>query len=70
MVNRSCQNGCEIGLNQEEIEALPSSELQARLESAYQRMWQMGAHYVVDGIWDVPPVLDLIDERLSCGERP
>ena len=64
------KTGNEIGLNQEEIEALSSSELQARLESAYQRMWQMGAHYVVDGIWDVPPVLDLIDERLSCGERP
>ena len=64
------KTGNEIGLNQEEIEALPPDELQAKLEGAYQRMWQVGAHYVVDGIWDIPPVLDLINERLSRGERP
>jgi phosphonoacetaldehyde hydrolase len=57
-------------LNQEEIEALTADELQVKLEDAYQRMWHVGAHYVVDGIWDVPIVLDLIDERLSRGERP
>ena len=60
----------ENGLNQEEIEALTADELQVKLEGAYRRMWQVGAHYVVDGIWDVPIVLDLIDERLSRGERP
>ncbi len=64
------KTGNEIGLNQEEIEALTADELQVKLEDAYQRMWYVGAHYVVDGIWDVPIVLDLIDERLSRGERP
>ncbi|MEE2618702.1 MAG: phosphonoacetaldehyde hydrolase [Candidatus Poribacteria bacterium] len=64
------KTGNEIGLNQEEIEALTADELQVKLEGAYRRMWQVGAHYVVDGIWDVPIVLDLIDERLSRGERP
>lgn len=64
------KTGNEIGLNQEEIEALTADELQVKLEDAYQRMWHVGAHYVVDGIWDVPIVLDLIDERLSRGERP
>jgi len=29
-----------------------------------------GAHYVVDGIWDVPPVIDEINRRLACGEKP
>ena len=57
-------------MNQEEIEALTADELQVKLEGAYRRMWHVGAHYVVDGIWDVPIVLDLIDERLSRGERP
>ncbi|MAP86845.1 phosphonoacetaldehyde hydrolase [Candidatus Poribacteria bacterium] len=64
------KTGNEIGLNQEEIEALTADELQVKLEDAYRRMWHVGAHYVVDGIWDVPIVLDLIDERLSRGERP
>ena len=64
------KTGNEVGLNQEEIEALSADELRIKLEGAYQRMWQVGAHYVVDGIWDVPMVLDLIGERLSRGGHP
>ena len=64
------KTGNEIGLNEAEIAALPPEELQAKLERAYQRMYQAGAHYVVDGIWDVPAVLDDINARLARGERP
>ena len=70
MVDRLAKMGNEVGLNQEEIEALSFDELWTKLEGAYQRMWQVGAHYVVDGIWDVPMVLDLIGERVSRGEHP
>jgi hypothetical protein len=33
-------------------------------------MRQAGAHYVVNGISDVSPVLDEINVRLAAGERP
>jgi phosphonoacetaldehyde hydrolase len=33
-------------------------------------MRQAGAHYVVNGIADVSPVLDEINVRLAAGERP
>jgi phosphonoacetaldehyde hydrolase len=33
-------------------------------------MLQSGAHYVVDSIADVPPLLDAIHHRLAAGERP
>jgi hypothetical protein len=29
-----------------------------------------GSHFVVDGIWDVPPIIDEINRRLEVGERP
>ena len=64
------KTGNEIGLNEGEIASLSQDVLDAKLVQAYTRMYQTGAHYVVDGIWDVPPVLDLIDERLRRGERP
>ncbi|MBT5711759.1 phosphonoacetaldehyde hydrolase [Candidatus Poribacteria bacterium] len=64
------KTGNEIGLNAEEIEALPEDDFQERLANAYKRLHQTGAHYVVDGIWDVPPILDKINARLSRGERP
>lgn len=64
------KTGNEIGLNAHEIGQLPPDELSAKLQRAYTRMAQCGAHYVVDGIWDVPAVLDEINARLRRGERP
>ena len=64
------KTGNEIGLNEAEINALDPDILQRRLDNAYRRMWQTGAHYVVDGIWEVPPILDDINARLARGERP
>lgn len=64
------RTGNELGLNAEEITRLEPNVLQASLERARTRMHQSGAHYVVDGIWDVPAVLDDINARLARGERP
>ena len=64
------KTGNEIGLNEAEIGRLAPSELSRRLQAAQERMARTGAHYVVDGIWDVPEVLGLIDERVRRGERP
>ncbi len=64
------KTGNEIGLTEEEINRLDPEVLQTQLEAVYQRMHQSGAHYVVDGIWDVPAVLDDIQSRLTRGECP
>ncbi|MCX6930483.1 MAG: phosphonoacetaldehyde hydrolase [Verrucomicrobia bacterium] len=64
------KTGNEIGLPEAEIAALDPEVYHARLARAYKRMQQTGAHYVVDGISDVAPLLDQIDARLASGERP
>lgn len=64
------KTGNEIGLNEAAIAELDADDLQRRLDRAYKRMHQSGAHYVVDGISDVPPLLDEINARLARGERP
>jgi len=64
------KTGNEIGLDEKEIAALPKDVLERKLQAAYQRMAQIGSHYVVDSIADVPHVLDLINERMKRGERP
>lgn len=64
------KSGNELGLNEEEIGALPADELQARLDRAYGRMASAGAHYVVDTIADVLPVIERIGRQLAAGERP
>lgn len=64
------KTGNEMGLTQAQLAALEPETRQAKLDRAYKRMHQTGAHYVVDGIADVPPVLEAINLRLAAGERP
>lgn len=64
------KTGNEIGLTAAEIAKLEPADLKAKLERAQTRLAQAGAHYVVDGIWDVPAVLDEIAQRVRRGERP
>ena len=64
------KTGNEMGLSQKDLERLPQEEYRRRIDRAYERMTQAGAHYVVDAITDVIPCLDDIDRRLASGERP
>lgn len=62
--------GNELGLSQVEAAALPTAEHRQRVRAAGERLMAAGAHFVVDGLADVPVLLDEIDERLRTGERP
>jgi phosphonoacetaldehyde hydrolase len=64
------KTGNEMGLNAQEVAALPQDELDHRLARACKRMYQTGAHYVVDSIADVLPILEQLNQRLAKGERP
>jgi len=64
------KTGNEMGLTEQEIAKLPADILETKLATAYKRMRETGAHYVVDSISDVPPLLDEIEARLARGERP
>jgi phosphonoacetaldehyde hydrolase len=64
------KTGNELGLTEREVAALDPEVLRARLARAYERMQHAGAHYVVDGISDVAPLLDEIERRVAGGERP
>ncbi len=64
------KTGNEMGLTQKEIDELDPEIYARRLKRAYDRLAQAGAHYVVDGIGDVEPVLDAIQARVSRGDKP
>lgn len=64
------RTGNELGLSVEEVAALPADERAARLERARARLQAAGAHFVVDSLADVPPLLDGIEARLVGGEKP
>jgi phosphonoacetaldehyde hydrolase len=63
-------SGNEVGLDRAAWLALPAPEQQALRLVATRRLAAAGAHYLIDSIADMGPVLDDIDRRLAAGERP
>jgi phosphonoacetaldehyde hydrolase len=62
--------GNEVGLSAGEYAALPVDKQRRLAAVATERLAAAGAHYVVDSLGDVLPVLDLIEARLAAGEKP
>jgi len=62
--------GNEVGLSESQLAALPVEDRTRRLEQASHKLNAAGAHYVIDSVADLQPVLDQIDRRLDAGERP
>jgi len=63
-------SGNEIGLPLARWREVPAAESERMRDAAYVRMYQSGAHYVVDDITGVASCLDDIEARLARGERP
>jgi len=64
------KTGNMIGVTAEQWARLPPDEQATRLEHARHRLQDAGAHYVIDTLADILPILDQIDARLEAGDRP
>jgi phosphonoacetaldehyde hydrolase len=62
--------GNMLGLSEREAVALPPEELRERLDAARQTMLRAGAHAVLDGVGELPELVEQIEARLGAGERP
>jgi phosphonoacetaldehyde hydrolase len=56
--------------SQEEWEHMDEKEMNEIREIARMKFGDCGAHYVVDGVWELDSVLVDISERLKAGETP
>jgi phosphonoacetaldehyde hydrolase len=63
-------SGNAMGMSLEQVNALSEVERSNRRAQAMRELVLGGAHYVVDTIADLPPVLDVIEGRLARGEKP
>lgn len=64
------KTGNEVGLSEADLEKTAPDALERLLVQARKRLAEAGAHYVVDGIAEVPAILDEISTRLAMGEHP
>jgi phosphonoacetaldehyde hydrolase len=62
--------GNVFGLSLADTKALSPHEFRARRQIAAARLAGAGAHYVIDGVADLMPVIGEIEGRLARGERP
>jgi len=63
-------SGNGLGLSAAETAALDPAEFAARRAAAARELTLSGAHYVIDSVADLLPVLDAIEGRLARGEQP
>lgn len=60
----------ELGLTKEEFDNMPSGELSVLKNRVKEKFENAGAHLVINNLFELPAVLDKINEQLSQGERP
>ncbi len=62
--------GNEVGLTLVELTALNPDERELRRRRAADKLARAGAHYVIDGVADLPLVIGDVETRLARGEAP
>ncbi|CAH1657030.1 hypothetical protein CHELA20_11529 [Hyphomicrobiales bacterium] len=63
-------SGNEVGLPLADWLALDEAEQTARREAARNTLDDAGAHFTIDTIADLPPVIAAINARLLAGDKP
>ena len=64
------RSGNSVGLSAVEWRKLDAGEQKKRIGEAEQEMHAAGAHYVVETVAHVLPILDEIERRMARGEGP
>jgi phosphonoacetaldehyde hydrolase len=63
-------SGNGVGLDAATLAILPAAERAARIASSAKALQDAGAHYVVESVADLGPVLASLQARIRQGERP
>ncbi|MCS6839747.1 MAG: phosphonoacetaldehyde hydrolase [Roseiflexus sp.] len=59
-----------LGLTESEVGALTPSERADAHARIGEQLYAVGAHLVIEGVWDLPRAIDEIEDRIQRGETP
>ncbi|MFZ2447640.1 MAG: phosphonoacetaldehyde hydrolase [Syntrophobacteraceae bacterium] len=60
----------ELAMGPEEVERADQAELRDRMSRIEKRFLDAGAHFVIEGAWECPKIVERISRMLARGERP
>lgn len=63
-------SGNQIGLTEAEWNALSTTEQDQLREQATEVLKKSGAHYIIDSVADLEPIINSIEQRIQSGEKP
>jgi phosphonoacetaldehyde hydrolase len=63
-------SGNASGLSRDELEALDADAVAGVRAKAAADLYRCGAHFVIDSVAGLTPVIDIIEGRLARGEKP
>jgi phosphonoacetaldehyde hydrolase len=63
-------SGNGVGLRLPDWQALSPTEQRARADAAAVPLKELGAHYIIDSVADLLPVLNEIEQRIAAGDNP
>jgi len=64
------RSSSELGLSAEDFDALTPLQQAEALHETRRRLVAHNPHYLVNSIEELPSLINEINERLACGERP
>lgn len=64
------RSGIEVGLSPDEIDVLGSVNVGQKIDQAAIKLRNAGAHFIVQGIWDLLPILEIIEKQMEKGVLP
>uniref|UniRef100_A0A914X7M4 Phosphonoacetaldehyde hydrolase n=1 Tax=Plectus sambesii TaxID=2011161 RepID=A0A914X7M4_9BILA len=64
------RTGNYTALEEQQLASGDEAEIDKRVAHAYSILVDSGAHYVIDSVADLMPVIDDIERRLRAGEKP
>lgn len=64
------RTGNMVGLDLDAFQQLPAHDAAARVRTAEENLRAAGAHYTVESVSEIGPVLDAIEHALQLGQRP
>jgi phosphonoacetaldehyde hydrolase len=63
-------SGNELGYSYDEYQNASQDEIASKTKNSQEKLLEAGADYVIDGVWDLMPIIKEINNKLENNKKP